>query len=119
MPRGDRTGPAGLGPMTGRGGGYCVGSGMPDFNRAGGGGFWGRVWGSESGPGRGGRGFCRWFFGAGLPAWRCFAGRGASFEVPDPATEKRSLEDQAETLQFELDRIKKRIQEMEAGQASG
>ena len=24
MPRGDRTGPTGFGPMTGRGAGYCV-----------------------------------------------------------------------------------------------
>ena len=29
MPRGDRTGPAGMGPMTGRGAGYCAGYPMP------------------------------------------------------------------------------------------
>jgi prefoldin subunit 5 len=33
--------------------------------------------------------------------------------------EKQSLKGQAEALQGELDRIKKRIQEMEAGEASG
>jgi len=31
MPRGDGTGPAGLGPMTGRGAGYCAGFGVPGF----------------------------------------------------------------------------------------
>ncbi|MGB6837179.1 MAG: DUF5320 domain-containing protein [Dehalococcoidia bacterium] len=31
MPRGDRTGPVGLGPMTGRAAGYCGGYGMPGF----------------------------------------------------------------------------------------
>lgn len=29
MPRGDRTGPEGLGPRSGRGAGYCGGYGMP------------------------------------------------------------------------------------------
>jgi len=31
MPRGDGTGPMGLGPMTGRAAGYCVGYGAPGF----------------------------------------------------------------------------------------
>jgi len=31
MPRGDRTGPLGYGPMTGRGAGYCSGSGVPGY----------------------------------------------------------------------------------------
>ena len=31
MPRGDGTGPAGTGPMTGRGAGYCSGSQNPGF----------------------------------------------------------------------------------------
>jgi hypothetical protein len=45
MPFGDGTGPMGLGPMTGRGGGFCAGFGMPGFAnpmpRRG----WGRGWG--------------------------------------------------------------------------
>jgi hypothetical protein len=61
---------------------------------------------------------CRWFFSAGLPAWRRFAGWGASFEGSDPNLEKRSLKGQAEALQSELDRIKKRIQEMEGASGS-
>ena len=31
MPFGDRTGPMGLGPMTGRGAGFCAGFGTPGF----------------------------------------------------------------------------------------
>jgi len=31
MPRGDGTGPAGMGPMTGRAAGYCAGYGMPGY----------------------------------------------------------------------------------------
>ena len=31
MPRGDRTGPGGKGPMTGRSGGYCTGIDMPGY----------------------------------------------------------------------------------------
>lgn len=31
MPRGDKTGPAGAGTMTGRGLGYCVGNNQPGF----------------------------------------------------------------------------------------
>ncbi len=78
MPRGDRTGPMGMGPMTGRGGGYCTGSGRPAFNQGGWGSFFSNGPGLGSGWGGGGRGLCRWFFGAGLPAWRRFAGGGAS-----------------------------------------
>ncbi|MBN1289268.1 MAG: DUF5320 domain-containing protein [Actinobacteria bacterium] len=31
MPGGDRTGPSGMGPLTGRGAGYCSGSDTPGF----------------------------------------------------------------------------------------
>ena len=31
MPFGDGTGPRGMGPMTGRGAGYCAGFGQPGF----------------------------------------------------------------------------------------
>lgn len=31
MPRGDGTGPAGMGPMTGRGAGFCAGYRIPCF----------------------------------------------------------------------------------------
>jgi len=34
MPFGDGTGPLGLGPMTGRGAGFCVGFGAPGFAKS-------------------------------------------------------------------------------------
>lgn len=37
MPRGDQTGPAGAGPMTGRGTGFCAGFNAAGFQTAGGG----------------------------------------------------------------------------------
>jgi hypothetical protein len=54
MPGGDRTGPAGLGPRTGRALGYCAGYSTPGYTRGGG---WGRGRGFGRGFGRGyGRG---------------------------------------------------------------
>ncbi|MBA7566370.1 hypothetical protein ES708_08061 [subsurface metagenome] len=49
MPRGDRTGPEGLGPMTGRAAGYCTGNDMPGFANF----YPGRGFGRELGFGRG------------------------------------------------------------------
>lgn len=51
MPFGDRTGPWGLGPMTGRGMGYCAGFPVPGFMNPGYG--FGRGFGSGRGFGRG------------------------------------------------------------------
>jgi hypothetical protein len=63
MPRGDRTGPAGMGPMTGIAAGFCAGHSMPGFmNPVGGRGYWGRGRG-------GGRGFRHWYYATGLPGW--------------------------------------------------
>ena len=64
MPRGDRTGPWGFGPMTGRAAGYCAGYPTPGFMnpipRAGRG--FGLGWGRGFGRGRGrGRGWSRGF----------------------------------------------------------
>ena len=40
MPFGDGTGPRGMGPMTGRGAGYCAGFGQPGFANPGPGRRW-------------------------------------------------------------------------------
>jgi hypothetical protein len=61
MPRGDRTGPWGLGPMTGRAAGYCAGYPVPGYMNPIPG--YGRGWGRGYGRGRGrgyGRGWC-WY----------------------------------------------------------
>lgn len=47
MPRGNGTGPAGMGPMTGRGAGFCAGFGMPGYANRGDGGFFGRGMGFQ------------------------------------------------------------------------
>ena len=60
MPRGDGSGPMGMGPMTGRAAGYCAGFGMPGFANAPLGWGYGRGYGWGRGLGRGfgmGRGF--------------------------------------------------------------
>ena len=61
MPGGDRTGPIGQGPMTGRGRGYCAGFGLPGYQSPAPGRGLGRVFGRGMGRGRGrgwGRGWC-------------------------------------------------------------
>lgn len=66
MPAGDRTGPRGLGPRTGRGLGYCSGFGAPGFMYPGPGLGYGGGFGFGRGFGRGmgrGRGFWRPRFG--------------------------------------------------------
>jgi hypothetical protein len=73
MPFGDGTGPRGMGPMSGRGAGYCVGSGHPGLtNPALGGGWFGYNRGFGRGMDRGrGRGIFRRGFNrfAGYPRW--------------------------------------------------
>ncbi len=104
MPRGDGTGPAGMGPMTGRSAGYCAGFGVPGFvNRnVGFGGGFGR------GAGRGiGLGFrTRMGLGAAMP-WFGFAGR------PDGETEQTLLKNQAEALKAQLNAVQQRLTELE------
>ena len=69
MPRGDRTGPAGLGPMTGRAAGFCAGYPMPGYmNPAGGAGWVNPVMGRAG------------FYGAGAPAFGAYcAGYGMPY----------------------------------------
>ena len=120
MPRGDGTGPAGMGPMTGRAAGYCAGYGVPGYaNPVGGRGFglgWGRGFGRGLGLGfRGGRG--RWATGWGGygPAPYAPAYGGAPFgAAPTTAQETDALKGQAEYLEDALDGVKKRLAELEA-----
>jgi len=119
MPAGDRTGPMGMGPRSGRAAGYCAGFGMPGYaNPVPGRGFgmgFGRgrgAWGRGSG---GGRGWRHMFYATGVPGWVRFGGYAAPYPKPDPDAEKQSLRSQAEALQEELDLIKKRLSEIETG----
>ena len=132
MPGGDRTGPAGMGPMTGRAAGYCAGYGVPGFanpipGRGYGYGGWGR--------GGGGRGHRNGFYATGLTGWRRagygypVAG-GAPYGASAPGVpyapgapyaptvtreqEVETLKNQAAYFEDALDGIKKRIEELES-----
>lgn len=111
MPGGDRTGPMGMGPMTGRGAGYCAGFASAGVaNRAGGGGFWGRGCGvgGRGGRGGGGRGRRNMFYATGLPGWaRTGAGAGAGTgETAPPAAGPRAM-----SRQEELEQLKQQAQQ--------
>ena len=109
MPGGDRTGPMGMGPMTGRGAGFCGGAGAPGFLSRMGGAFLGR------GRRGGGRGWRNMFHATGLPGWmRSGTGGVAPAEVPASEAERQSLQNQVETLQSQLDELKGRLAQSEA-----
>ena len=114
MPRGDGTGPAGMGPMTGRAAGFCAGYSVPGFmNPVGGRGFWGR--GRGGGWGRGfGRGFG--WAGYGYPAWGGAAAPYFSAGVPQVTAQQEldGLKQQADYFKDALDEINKRIGQLEA-----
>ncbi len=129
MPGGDRTGPMGMGPMTGRAAGYCAGFGMPGYmNPIPGRGFWG--WGRGRGGGRGGgRGWRNWFYATGLTGWQRGAMGWPAFGAPLPyavpyatpnapamSAEQQldALKGQAEYFEDALEGIRKRIEELEA-----
>ncbi len=137
MPRGDGTGPAGLGPMTGRAAGYCAGYSVPGFLNP----YSGRFLGAGRGflglqIGRG-RGYRNWYYATGLPGWYRYnigmpAWGGvvapplspsvppvhpyvAPFQNPTIAQdqEKEILKQQADFLKQQLDDINERLEELE------
>ena len=117
MPRGDSTGPMGMGPMTGRQAGYCAGNNMPGYFKNAGGRTFGMGYGRGTGFGRrggrgGGFGFRNRFVARGL------ASSGGIFAAPysdqDPDIEKQFLNNRVEMLQIELDAVKKRLDELTA-----
>ena len=121
MPRGDRTGPWGAGPMTGRAAGYCAGYSVPGYlNPVGG-------WGGRRGRGYG-RGWGRGY-GRGYYAYPPQAVVQPSYpqayppaaQPPTPEQEVASLENYQKNLeadradlQQEMDSIKARIEELKA-----
>jgi hypothetical protein len=96
MPRGDGTGPMGMGPMTGRGAGYCNGSTAPGFANA----------GAGFGCGRGNR---RMFYATGMPGWTRFGGTRGFQAGPNVLDEKEFLSRQAQALEQELALVKKQL----------
>ena len=113
MPAGDRTGPMGLGPMTGRGLGYCAGFAAPGYMNA----MPGRGWGFGRGWGRG-RGWRHRYYATGLPGWERmglpYANVPPSYQAPSPQQEAEALKAQAEQLEQSLAQIRNRVAELEA-----
>lgn len=115
MPWGDRTGPWGWGPRTGRQAGLCSGFPVP--------GFLNRVWagGLQAGPGwfGRGRGWRHWFYATGLPGWLRGRGPGwcwwwpVSGEGPSPEDEAAFLKRQSKYFESALSNIRKRLEELE------
>jgi len=120
MPRGDGTGPAGMGPMTGRAAGFCAGYSAPGYMNPGG----GRGYYGGGGWGRG-RGYRNWYHATGLPGWSraaqglpAWGGYGYPYAAPPappmaPQQEIEMLKAEAQGLERTLKEIKKRMEELE------
>lgn len=126
MPAGNGTGPRGLGRMTGCAAGYCAGFGMPGHaNPAvgrgfclgrGAGAFGGRAFGCGRG---GGRGWRHLYYATGRPGWmRAGWAPGAApyMAAPDSEEELARLRQQAEALTKASERVRERLQKLEAKQ---
>ena len=117
MPRGDRSGPMGMGPKTGRGAGFCAGFDSPGYENP------TPQYGMGRGDGGGGgrrrrqrgRGFGPRF--AGGPAnWAQPGTEQQAAPLPqtdDRDDEKQNLQDQAQSLQALLGAINERLERLE------
>ena len=112
MPRGNRTGPNGMGPMTGRAAGFCAGHDEAGFTTAPGGGFGrgrghggGRGFGNGFGAGRGrGAGFRR---GSGY-------GRGSAPGLPTKTELAAEMNAEVEALEQRIAWLRREIDGMDA-----
>ena len=116
---GDGTGPAGLGPKTGRGAGYCAGYSVPGYQntavpRRG---YW------RTGSWGGGRGYRNIYNATGLTRWQRVGTTQSVATTPPAATtppvlskEQRleALEKQAEILKIELEKITSLIKDVQS-----
>lgn len=107
MPRGDRTGPQGMGSMTGRGLGFCAGYTTPGFANPQGIGR-GMAYGRGDEIGR----------GLGLRRGRCGGfnptARFVSTSVDAPVDEEVMLNAKAAALEDQLANVRKRISQISA-----
>jgi hypothetical protein len=118
MPRGDRSGPMGMGPRSGRAAGYCASNDTPGFmNR-----FFGRGFGRGSGIGYGqgfgnsggGFGWRNIYRNTGLPGWMRRGRFSADQPISDAGAEKQLLENQVEILKSQLDQIQNRLSKLDS-----
>jgi hypothetical protein len=120
MPGGDRTGPAGLGSMTGRGAGYCAGYPVPGYMNP----AWGRGGGGRGfGGGGGGWRHRHWYYATGVPGWQRAAQGWPGYAPPPPTAfgplvtkeqELEALKNQAKYFEQALDDLQNRIKEVES-----
>jgi len=96
MPQGDRTGPNGQGPMTGRGMGFCSGSNTPGYMN------------SESGRGMG-RGFGR---GRRFGFRQGFVQPQVQPQVITEAQEKEMLKQELEAIKAEQSEIEAQLKKL-------
>ncbi|MDA3816773.1 MAG: DUF5320 domain-containing protein [Prolixibacteraceae bacterium] len=103
MARGDKTGPMGQGPMTGKSLGYCAGYDSPGFTRGFGGGR-----GQGRGFGGGGR-------GRGMAYGRGFGFNAGYTNAPQANSndEVLNLKAQAESLKKAQEEIERRLKDLE------
>lgn len=115
MPRGDRTGPQGMGPMTGRGMGLCAGYDAPGYLNQGPG--MGRGMGLARGFGRGmGRGMA-WGRGGGGRWYAPPVYYGPSVPYSQsPEQERTFIEDSIRGLKSQLEAMENRLSELSKGQ---
>ena len=112
MPGGDRTGPMGMGPMTGRAAGFCAGYNIPGYmNPYGGRGMgFGRAMGGRGG-GFGRRGG---FVNFANPAVQTAYQPGVAPAPANDAMELEALRNQAQSIESTLSGIQQRIEELES-----
>ncbi len=108
MPGGDRTGPMGAGPRTGRAAGYCGGFGMPGYMNP----IGGRGLGLGFGRGFRGGGFGR---GLGRGFWGAY-GWGAAVPWPqtDAAGRAQILKDQVRVLEQQAEALRAQLAALES-----
>ena len=119
MPFGDKTGPMGFGPMTGRRAGYCAGFQSPGTMNP---------YADERGRGLGQRGFGRGCFGRGRSRANCYnmtgfygVRRPRYDRIPlgqeyAPKDNVQDLKNQADFLKQQLDDIERRIKVLKKSQ---
>ncbi|MDO9546140.1 MAG: DUF5320 domain-containing protein [Pelolinea sp.] len=109
MPAGNKTGPQGMGPKTGRAAGYCVGNNQPGFvNQGFGRGFSRGMFGHRM---FGGRGFRNMFRATGQPGWMRYGAYPGAYAPNEPAPmtpeqEQDALKAQEAWLQEQLDAVR-------------
>lgn len=99
MPRGNRTGPLGLGPRTGRGLGYCATFDTPDYSKPVYG--WGMAWGAGFG----------WRHRAYIP--RLTPWGIPRYAPPTKAETLQALQSEADWLKEQLNAVQQKIDELE------